>query len=123
MREVFNKNTEIVGVSDAKSFSCKSVTIRNQVDDSNCDLSIMDNKITINPSSSVVESEKCDNDKIMINKDDIIQDTCGWYKFRPKCLQRFMNSKWTLLFLCIAGGVQGIQTFIIQKLFIYMNNP
>jgi len=119
MREVFNKNTEIVGVSDAlKSFTCKSVTIRNQVDDSNCDLSIMDNKITINPSSSIDEPEKCDNDKIMINNDDIIQDTCGWYTFRPKCLQRFMNSKWTLLFLCIAGGVQGIKTFIIQNLFI-----
>ncbi|XP_070496425.1 solute carrier organic anion transporter family member 4A1 isoform X1 [Chironomus tepperi] len=63
----------------------------------------MDNKITINPSSSIDEPEK-----IMINNDDIIQDTCGWYTFKPKFLQRFMNPKWMLLFLCIAGAVQGI---------------
>lgn len=107
-REVLNKNTETVGVSDAlKSITCKSMTIQYQVHASNCDFSIMDNKITINPSSSIDDTEKCDNDKIMINN-DIIQETFGWYTFRPKCLQRFMNPKWTLLFLCLAGAVQGI---------------
>ena len=117
MREVLNNNnnkTEIVGVNDTlKSF------YSTQADDSNCDFSIMDNKITINPSSSIDESEKCDNGKIMINNDDIIQDTCGWYTFRPKCLQRFMNPKWTLLFLCIAGAVQGIscEKKIISNIF------
>ena len=105
-----HKNTEIVGVSDAlKSYysTCKSITSQNDVDDSNCDFSIMDNKITINPSSSTNEPMRCDNMKIVINNDDIIEDTCGWCEFRPKYIKRFMSAKWTLLFLCIAGAVQG----------------
>lgn len=109
MKEVLNESTEAVGVSDAlKSITSKSMTIQNQEHDTNCDFSIMDNKITINPSSSIDDPEKCDNEKIMIKNDDIIQYTCGWYTFRPKCLQRFMNPKWSLLFLCLAGAVQGI---------------
>lgn len=32
---------------------------------------------------------------------------CGWWSFRPKCLQRFLSAKWALFWLCWAGAVQG----------------
>lgn len=106
--ETLNKNTEVVGVSDAlKSLACKSLTKHNQVDDSNCDLPLTDNKITINPSPSIDENLNGDNEKIMNDYEDEIQNTCGWCDFKPTCLKKFINPKWMLLFLCLAGIVQG----------------
>lgn len=41
------------------------------------------------------------------DKDEVPKYQCGWFSFRPKCLQRFMNPKWALFWLCWAGAVQG----------------
>lgn len=40
-------------------------------------------------------------------KHDMPKYQCGWFSFRPKCLQRFMSPKWALFWLCWAGAVQG----------------
>lgn len=119
MMESINKNTEVVGVSDAlKQLATKKVSPLNavnpplqkqsQIDDS----TIMDNKITINPSSSIDESttlgrrNDCENGKVLSEMDEATQ-TCGWWKFRPKCLRVFMNPRYALAFLCVAGAIQG----------------
>ena len=34
----------------------------------------------------------------------------GWYKLRPKFLQRFLSAKWALFWLCWAGAMQGKNT-------------
>lgn len=39
---------------------------------------------------------------------------CGWFNFRPKCLQRFMSPKWALFWLCWAGAVQGKCGFCVK---------
>ncbi|XP_055710573.1 solute carrier organic anion transporter family member 4A1 [Phlebotomus papatasi] len=36
------------------------------------------------------------------------QKSCGWFRFRPKCLEHFMSPKWALFWLCWAGAVQGL---------------
>ena len=33
---------------------------------------------------------------------------CGWWWFRPKCLQKKQTAKWVLFWLCWAGAVQGM---------------
>ncbi|XP_008554726.1 solute carrier organic anion transporter family member 4A1 isoform X1 [Microplitis demolitor] len=33
---------------------------------------------------------------------------CGWFKFRPKYLQKFRTAKWALFWLCWAGAMQGM---------------
>lgn len=119
--ESINKNTEVVGVSDAlkhlatkKSISPVNANVnpplqkQPQIDDGN----IMDNKITINPSSSIDDSimgqqrSDCENGKAVNELDEATQ-TCGWWKFRPKCLRQFMNPRYALAFLCLAGAIQG----------------
>lgn len=121
MMESINKNTEVVGVSDAlKQLATRKVSPVNvncsanpplqkqtQIDDG----SIMDNKITINPSSSLDgltmgQQNDYENGKVASEVDAVTQ-TCGWWKFRPKCLQRFMNPRYALAFLCLAGAIQG----------------
>lgn len=124
MMESINKNTEVVGVSDAlkqlatkKSPSPVNANINSvnppllkqpQIDDG----TIMDNKITINPSSSIDDSimgqrrNDCENGKAVNALDEATQ-TCGWWKFRPKCLRQFMNPRYALAFLCLAGAIQG----------------
>lgn len=42
-----------------------------------------------------------------VKTSEIPKYQCGWFSFRPKCLQRFMNPKWALFWLCWAGAVQG----------------
>ncbi|GAB0098809.1 Solute carrier organic anion transporter family member [Sergentomyia squamirostris] len=37
-----------------------------------------------------------------------MKKSCGWFGFRPKCLERFMSPKWALFWLCWAGAVQGL---------------
>ncbi|XP_075151621.1 organic anion transporting polypeptide 26F [Haematobia irritans] len=32
----------------------------------------------------------------------------GWYRFKPKCLQRFSTAKWALFWLCWGGAMQGL---------------
>lgn len=39
--------------------------------------------------------------------DSTIDYNCGWSNIRPKFLQRYMNAKWALFWLCWAGGIQG----------------
>uniref|UniRef100_A0A1B0CUF1 Uncharacterized protein n=1 Tax=Lutzomyia longipalpis TaxID=7200 RepID=A0A1B0CUF1_LUTLO len=34
--------------------------------------------------------------------------SCGWFTFRPKCIQTFLSPKWALFWLCWAGAVQGL---------------
>lgn len=117
MMESINKNTEVVGVSDAlKQLATKKLSPLNvvnpplqkqsQIDDG----TILDNKIAINPSSSIDESagqrNDCENGKTESEMDEASQ-TCGWWSFRPKCLRRFMNPRYALAFLCVAGAIQG----------------
>lgn len=119
MMESINKNTEVVGVSDAlKQLATKKLSPlnavnppplikQNQIDDG----TIMDNKITINPSSSIDDSaagqrSDSENGRVSCETDEATQ-TCGWWKFRPKFLQRFMNPRYALAFLCVAGAIQG----------------
>lgn len=110
MMESINKNTEVVGVSDAlKQLATKKnsplvnppLQKQTQIDDG----TIMDNKITINPSSSSDEfglGQRSDCEKA-----EEATQTCGWFSFRPKCLRRFMNPHYALAFLCLAGAIQG----------------
>lgn len=117
MLESINKNTEVVGVSDAlKQLATKKVSPINagvglnpplqkqsQIDDG----TIADNKITINPSSLIDElgqQNNCENGQVGSDSEG---PSCGWWRFRPKCLQRFMHPHYALAFLCLAGTVQG----------------
>ncbi|CRL00476.1 CLUMA_CG013738, isoform A [Clunio marinus] len=122
MIESINKNTEVVGVSDAlKQLATKKSSPNNMsynavnppllkqspIDDG----TIMDNKITINPSSSIDDvsvgpRSDCENVKGVSEMEDATQ-TCGWWNFRPKTLRRFMNPRYALAFLCLAGAIQG----------------
>ena len=123
MLEPISKNLEVVGVSDGvmgslKQLATKKVSPVNtnfnsvnpplqkqpQIDDG----TIMDNKIAINPSSSFDESavgarSDCENGKVLEKP----THSCGWFKFRPKCLQHFMSPRYALAFLCLAGAIQG----------------
>lgn len=103
-----DKNTEIVGVSDAlKQLATKkspspidslnNLQTATIADDGTA---ISDHKISINPSSSL------DNDSTM-ERDDESAPSCGWWRFRPNYIQRFMNPKYALAFLCLAGAIQG----------------
>lgn len=116
MLESIDKNTEVVGVSDAlKQLATKKVSPINaglnnpplqkqsQIDDG----TIADNKITINPSSLIDEpgqQNDCENGQA---GSDSEAPSCGWWRFRPKWLQRFMNPHYALAFLCLAGAIQG----------------
>lgn len=123
MNESINKNTEVVGVSDAlKQLATKKVSPNNnplnnppplqkqsQIDESGV---IMDNKITINPPSSIEsvmgQLSDCENGKVVSEiADEVTTQSCGWWRFRPMCLQRFMNPRFALAFLCLAGAIQG----------------
>jgi hypothetical protein len=124
MMESINKNTEVVGVSDAlKQLGIKKSTspVNANVNSANPPLqkqpklddgTIMDNKITINPSSSIDDSimgqqrSDCENGKAVSELEETVQ-TCGWWRFRPKCLAKFMNPRYALAFLCLAGAIQG----------------
>lgn len=111
--ESINKNTEVVGVSDAlkqlamKKSSSASDSLSLQPSSLKLPTNedggvISDHKITINPSSSTDDGAEVTN-----QKDDEVTQTCGWWKIRPKCLQRFMNPKYALVFLCLCGAIQG----------------
>lgn len=116
MLEPISKNTEVVGVSDAlKQLATKKAIVnalnpplqkQSQIDEG----PIMDNKIAINPSSSYDESTVIENEKALSDTDEATQ-TCGWkffkWRFQPKCLRRFMNPHYALVFLCLAGAIQG----------------
>lgn len=121
MMESINKNTEVVGVSDAlkqlgtkKSASPVNANVnppllkQPKLDDG----TIMDNKITINPSSPIDDSimgqqrSDCENG-IVVNELDAATQTCGWWKFKPQFLQQFMSPRYALAFLCLAGAIQG----------------
>lgn len=121
MMESINKNTEVVGVSDAlkqlatkKSTSPVNVNPPLQKQSKLDDGTITDNKITINPSSSIdndsimgqQQQSDCENGKSVTELDESTQ-TCGWWNFRPKWLRRFMNPRFALAFLCLAGAIQG----------------
>lgn len=101
---MIDKNTEVVGVSQAlKKLSSisqvPSLTKQSQIDEN--DASLNDNKITINPSN---ETQCNENEKIVNESEDA---RCGWWNFRPQIIQPFMKIQWCLVFLCLAGAVQG----------------
>jgi hypothetical protein len=102
MIESINKNTDVVGVSDAlKQLATRKqspVLKQNRIDDEPC----IDGKVTINPSIDD-PSLGCENE---IASDEPSQ-TCGWWHFRPRCLRHFMNPQYALTFLCLAGAIQG----------------
>lgn len=118
MMESINKNVEIVGVSSSlKNLASKKLPTLDSInttpplmkqsnveEDANTAATIMDNKVTINHPSP---SSNDENGKIVNDVEYNTTPTCGWYKFRPKYLQRFMSPKWTLCFLCLAGATQG----------------
>lgn len=111
MMESINKNTEVVGVSDAlKQLATRKSPPNNAANpplQKQSPIDEMDNKITINPSSSTDEyaaGQKSDCEKAEL---DEATQTCGWWNFRPKCLRRFMNPRYALAFLCLAGAIQG----------------
>lgn len=125
-----NKNTEIVGVSDAlKALATSKLSPINVLNAVNPMLQKqhniedpIDGVVAINPSSHVDESTMSagqladyENGNIMNEKQ---ATSCGWsffgWNFRPKILQFFMTPKWALTFLCIAGTTQG-------KLIHYLN--
>lgn len=124
--EPLNKNTEVVGVSDAlkqlatkklspnnASFNPPSLQKQSPIDDG----TILDNKITINPSSSSVEesttaASECENGRVSSQGET---PSCGWWKFRPACIQHFMNPRYALAFLCLAGAIQGNCSMIHQN--------
>lgn len=109
MIESINKNTDVVGVSDAlKQLATKKqspvniplpppLVKQSQIDDG----TIMDNKVTINPSIDDPADFEAGNAV------DEPTQTCGWWHFRPKFLRRFMNPHYALAFLCLAGAIQG----------------
>lgn len=106
--ESINKNTDVVGVSDAlKQLATKKqspvftppLVKQSPIDDG----TIMDNKVTINPSFDDPAMGDCENGKAA---EDPTQ-TCGWWSFRPVWLRRFMNPHYALAFLCLAGAIQG----------------
>ncbi|XP_013386910.1 solute carrier organic anion transporter family member 4A1-like [Lingula anatina] len=45
------------------------------------------------------------NDVLLGNESDV---TCGWFNWRPKCLQVFSSAKWLVAFLCIANCAQSM---------------
>lgn len=113
-----NKNTEVVGVSDAlKQLATKkspspvaaanlstsslpttaSTTIGDAGDGAP---EILDHKISINPSSSLGDDDST-------TMDDAAAPSCGWWRFRPKYIQHLMSPKYALMFLCLAGAIQG----------------
>jgi hypothetical protein len=110
MIESINKNTDVVGVSDAlKQLATKKqspvnnplpppLVKQNQIDDE----TLMDNKVTMTPSHDEPTGD-CEAGKA----GDEPTQTCGWFGFRPKFLQRFMNPHYALAFLCLAGAIQG----------------
>lgn len=118
MESMINKNTEVVGVSDAlkqlatkkspspiDSVSLQPASLQKQTtatigDDGQA---ISDHKISINPSSSMDD----DSTMVDVSEKDCETPTCGWWRFRPKYIQRFMSPKYALMFLCLAGAIQG----------------
>lgn len=113
-----NKNTEVVGVSDAlkqlatkkspspvtaanSSTSSLPTTASTTIGDA-CDgaPAILDHKISINPSSSLGDDDST-------TMDDAAAPSCGWWRFRPKYIQHLMSPKYALMFLCLAGAIQG----------------
>lgn len=113
--ESINKNTEVVGVSDAlKQLAMKKSSSPNESlnlqpsslkQPTNEDGGVIsDHKITINPSSSLDDSTMTGHCE---KEESEVTQTCGWWRFRPKWIQRFMNPKYALVFLCLCGAIQG----------------
>ena len=101
---MIDKNTEVVGVSQALKklssiYTAPSLTKQSPIDEN--DASLMDNKITINPSNEA----QCSESERIVSESDVAR--CGWWNFRPAVLQPFMKIQWCLVFLCLAGAVQG----------------
>jgi hypothetical protein len=116
------KNIEVVGVSEAlKSLATKKISSMSSTQSINpplikqnqvVDDSIMDNKMTINPSSSTLEMD-CSEKRNISDP----TPTCGWFGFHPQFIQRFMTPKWALIFLCLAGTTQGTNFCAFMQFF------
>lgn len=110
MIEPINKNTDVVGVSDAlKQLATKKqspvnnalppLVKQSQVDDG----AAVDNKAATTTPAHDEPTQDCEAG----NAGDEPTQTCGWFGFRPKFLRRFMNPHYALAFLCLAGAIQG----------------
>jgi hypothetical protein len=135
--EKLSKNTEIIGISvggpiktissqisplptiNNSDNSVKATIDPHESENGINESSLINNKITINPSSSP-ESESLDQDTIngtnlKLDEDFLKNEErqCGWFRFKPKCLERFMSPKWALFWLCCSSWTQG-GTFFIE---------
>ena len=100
---MIDKNTEVVGVSEA--LRNLALTKQSQIHVDENDAS--DNKITINPSNEV----KCNENEKIVNE----SSRCGFWNFTPDFIQPFMKVQWCLVFLCLAGAVQGDVLWIFYE--------
>lgn len=113
---------EIVGVSQVlkklssvasttpppTSSSSSSLMKQSQIDEN--DDRLMDNNITINPSNDFISGQQqcSDNNKKLTDESEICETPkCGYFNWKPDFLQRFMTIQYCLVFLCLAGAVQG----------------
>jgi hypothetical protein len=103
---MINKNMDIAGVSQAlKKLSTTKTTTHTPTLQfvENNDERLVDNNITINPSNELC-GQCSDNEKVESESETI---KCGWFNYRPAFIQKFMSVHWCLVFLCLAGAVQG----------------
>lgn len=106
---MINKNMEIVGVSQvlkklssvASTTPTSSLMKQSQIEEN--DDRLMDNNITINPSNDL--NEQCGDNKKLAAESECPK--CGFFNWKPDFLQKFMTIRYCLLFLCLAGAVQG----------------
>ena len=47
------------------------------------------------------------NGHIVVDDDDEVDHTCGWFGFRPKCLQGFAKPPWLLVCIMVVTFTQG----------------
>lgn len=100
---MINKSMDIAGVSQALKKLSTTHTPTSQFVENN-DERLVDNNVTINPSNELC-GQCSDNDKVASESAETIK--CGWFNYRPAFIQKFMTVHWCLVFLCLAGAVQG----------------
>lgn len=105
---MIKKNMDIAGVSQAlKKLSTKTTTHTPTSQFVENDERLMDNNVTINPSNELCGQQCSDNEKVASESENTIKYACGWFNFRPAWIQKFMTVQWCLVFLCLAGALQG----------------
>lgn len=97
------KNLSSVASSSPSSATTptSSLTKQSQIDENDDH-----HNITINPSSGL--SEHCSSDNKKLTADEYASLKCGFFNWKPQFMQRFMTVQSCLVFLCLAGAVQGM---------------